>query len=130
VALQTAPEYKKDEQTAQDMAAQRTQSQAQSKTRNKNQSGQQMAKATPSIPVFRAVSANGLEVWAGGSAGMLYHSADGGQQWTRVVPSASGVSLTGDVVGIAFADPQHGKIQTSTFELWTTTDAGQTWHKP
>jgi hypothetical protein len=130
VALQTTPEYKKDEQTARDMAAQRTQSQAQSKTRNKNQSGQQMAKATPSIPVFRAVSANGLEVWAGGSAGMLYHSADGGQQWTRVVPSAPGVSLTGDVVGIAFADPQHGKIQTSTFELWTTTDAGQTWHKP
>src|SRR5439155_27367003 len=27
-------------------------------------------------PVFRAVSANGLDVWAGGSAGALFHSAD------------------------------------------------------
>lgn len=132
VALQAAPEYKKYEQTAQDMTQQQVQGQAQSKTLSKSSApGRQKATAaSASTPVFRAVSANGLEIWAGGSAGVLYHSSDGGQQWTRALPSASGVSLTGDIVGIAFTDPQHGKIETSTSELWTTADAGQTWHKP
>jgi photosystem II stability/assembly factor-like uncharacterized protein len=85
--------------------------------------------ASVSIPIFRAVSAAGLEVWAGGSAGVLYHSVNGGEQWTRVVPSVSGTLLTGDVIAIAFSDPQHGQLTTSTQELWTTFDAGQTWQK-
>jgi photosystem II stability/assembly factor-like uncharacterized protein len=82
-----------------------------------------------SIPIFRAVSAAGLEVWAGGSAGVLYHSVDGGQQWTRVVPAASGIPLTGDIISIAFPDPQRGQITTSTQEFWFTIDGGQTWQK-
>jgi hypothetical protein len=136
VAVQAAPEYKKYDQTAQDMTQQQVQNQAQSKTLSKSSApGRQKAAAAAAAaaattPMFRAVSANGLEIWAGGSASVLYHSSDGGQQWTRVLPSASGVSLTGDIVGIAFPDPQHGKLETSTFELWTTADAGQTWHKP
>ena len=82
-----------------------------------------------STPVFRALSAAGSQVWAGGTAGMLFHSADGGQQWTRVFLMTSGVPSTGDIVGITFPDPQHGQITTSTQELWITLDAGQTWQK-
>jgi hypothetical protein len=80
-------------------------------------------------PVFRAVAVSGLEVWAGGSDGALYHTSDGGNRWTRVTPSTSAMMLTGDVISIQFSDTLHGKISTSTAEIWTTSDAGQTWQK-
>jgi hypothetical protein len=81
--------------------------------------------------VFRAlsVSSNAGEVWAGGSAGALYHTLDGGNVWVRVVPSAAGVALTGDVVSIQFSDPRNGTVATSNAEIWTTNDDGQTWQK-
>lgn len=80
-------------------------------------------------PVFRALAANGLEVWAGGSEGALYHTVDGGNRWTRVAPSTDGVSLTGDIIGIQFSDPRNGTVTTSTAEVWTTSDDGQSWSK-
>ena len=78
---------------------------------------------------FRAVSAAGTEVWAGGSAGALYHSQDAGTHWTRVFPAAGSAGLTGDILTLEFADLQHGKLSTSTSEVWITADAGQTWQK-
>jgi cytoskeletal protein RodZ len=79
--------------------------------------------------VFRAVSAAGAEVWAGGMSGVLYHSSDGGESWTRVVPAAAGVTLSGDIITIEFTDQQNGKLTTSHPETWTTADAGQSWQK-
>ena len=79
--------------------------------------------------IFRAVAANGPDVWAGGSGGALYHSPDAGDHWTRVIAASSGATLTGDVVSLEFTDIQHGKVSTSTAEVWTTSDAGQTWQK-
>jgi hypothetical protein len=79
--------------------------------------------------VFRAVAANGSDVWAGGSVGALYHSADAGNTWTRVFPAASGATLTGDIVSLEFPEPLHGKLSTSTSEVWSTSDAGQSWQK-
>ncbi len=87
------------------------------------------AKGDTSTLTFRAVIANGTEVWAGGSAGMLYHSVDSGATWLRVVPSSSGSDLSGDIVSIQFSDGMHGRVTTSTPEVWTTSDAGQTWQK-
>jgi hypothetical protein len=84
---------------------------------------------TPAGIVFRAVSASALEVWAGGSAGVLYHSSDGGQHWLRVIPAVGGVALTGDIIRIEFSDARNGTIATSTAELWTTANAGQSWQK-
>jgi photosystem II stability/assembly factor-like uncharacterized protein len=78
---------------------------------------------------FRAVSAAGTEVWAGGSAGALYHSQDAGIHWTRIFPAAGSTGLTGDILTLEFADLQHGKLSTSTSEVWITADAGQTWQK-
>jgi hypothetical protein len=90
----------------------------------------QKAEAPPNASlVFRAVSAAGLEVWAGGSGGTLYHSADGGNSWTMVAPMAAGTILVGDIIGIEFTDPQHGRVTTSSAEVWTTADGGQTWRK-
>jgi photosystem II stability/assembly factor-like uncharacterized protein len=78
---------------------------------------------------FRAVTANGADVWAGGSQGILYHSADAGNYWTRIVPASGSTFLTGDILTLEFADPQNGRVTTSTAEAWTTSDGGQTWQK-
>lgn len=78
---------------------------------------------------FFAIAVNGADVWVGGSAGSLYHSRDAGAYWIPVTPSINGTSLTGNVIGIQFSDPQHASIATSTSEVWATSDAGQTWVK-
>lgn len=101
-----------------------SQSLAQQKSANRK-----VSKKEASAPNFRAVAAAGAEVWAGGSSGTLYHSIDAGNDWVRVQPSCNGSILTGDIVSLDFPDSQHGKITTSTPEVWTTSDAGQTWQK-
>jgi photosystem II stability/assembly factor-like uncharacterized protein len=83
----------------------------------------------PPIPVFRAVTAFESEVWAGGAAAMLYHSVDSGMQWTRVLPAEAGAVLTGDIILVEFSRPQDGRVATSAGEVWTTADAGRSWHK-
>jgi hypothetical protein len=88
-----------------------------------------VSKKETAAPSFRAVASAGAEVWAGASGGALYHSFDAGNDWVRVQPSSKGSILTGDIVSLDFPDPQHGKITTSTPEVWTTSDAGQTWQK-
>jgi hypothetical protein len=91
---------------------------------NKNNKKEQ---STPLV--FRAVAANGQDVWAGGAGTALYHSFDAGSHWSRVVPSSSSGSLTGDILKLEFRDPQNGTIATSTGEVWTTGDNGQSWQK-
>jgi hypothetical protein len=85
-------------------------------------------KATASL-IFRALAVAGSDVWVGGSGGALYRSADAGNHWTRIVPTASGAGLTGDIVSLEFSDSLHGKLSTSATEVWTTADAGQTWQR-
>jgi photosystem II stability/assembly factor-like uncharacterized protein len=80
-------------------------------------------------PALRALAANGAEVWAGGSGGALYHTVDAGNSWARVVPSYEGIVLGGDIIGVEFPDPQHGRVSTSTGEVWTTGDGGRSWMK-
>ncbi len=97
---------------------------------NEKDSRKKSPKRETAAPLtFRAVTANGLEVWAGGSSSALFHSSDGGTHWTRILPLSGGVILTGDVIGLEFTDPQHGTVTTSTSEIWTTADSGQTWQK-
>ena len=78
---------------------------------------------------FRAISAVGPEVWAGGRAGLLYHSTDAGQHWTRITPATADATLAADIARIEFTDPQHGKLVTADGQTWTTSDGGQTWQK-
>jgi len=99
-------------------------------SREKRKEASQAFKRDTSSPIFRAVAVTGADVWAGGSGGALYHSADAGDHWTRVTPTSSGAKLTGDIVNLEFPDMLHGKVSTSAGEVWTTSDAGQTWQKP
>ena len=82
-----------------------------------------------STATFRALVTFGTEVWAGGSAAALYHSTDSGYHWARVLPASSGITLTGDITRIEFSDSQHGRIATSSGEIWITADDGQTWDR-
>lgn len=96
----------------------------------KDAAADSLDKKNTSTPlVFRAVASNGPDVWAGASGGLLYHSSDAGGHWTRIIPSASGVSLTGDIVSLEFVDAQHGRVVSSTPEIWITSDGGQSWQK-
>jgi hypothetical protein len=79
--------------------------------------------------VFRALAANDLDIWVGGSAGALFHSSDAGEHWTQVRPVANGAVLEDDIVGVEFTDTLHGRLTSSTEETWITADAGQTWNK-
>lgn len=91
--------------------------------------GKALAKKQAPARIFRAVVANGMDVWAGGAAGALYHSVDAGDHWTSVVPSDGSSTLAADIVSMDFPDAQHGKITTSYPDTWITEDAGKTWHK-
>lgn len=78
---------------------------------------------------FRALSANGPDVWVGGASGLLFHSSDAGSHWTQVKPVSGDGTLTADIAAIEFTDLRRGKITTSTGEAWITEDAGRTWRK-
>jgi Photosynthesis system II assembly factor YCF48 len=78
---------------------------------------------------FRALSANGPDLWVGGASGLLYHSTDAGTHWTQVKPATADATLTADIAAIEFVDVRQGKITTSTGEVWITADGGQTWRK-
>jgi hypothetical protein len=77
---------------------------------------------------FRALSVMGRELWVGGAKGVLYHSADQGTHWSRVVPSAGKVLLTEDVLQLEFSDADHGKLISAVSE-WKTNNCGTTWHR-
>jgi hypothetical protein len=79
--------------------------------------------------IFRALAANGLDIWVGGAAGALFHSSDAGQYWTQVRPTVNGEALADDIIGVEFRDALHGKLTSSIEETWVTADAGQTWQK-
>ena len=76
---------------------------------------------------FHAVSVVGGDVWAGGSGGALFHSADGGQHWIRVPLGTSSGAETGTIVSLEFSDSQHGTVITSIGSRWSTSDGGATW---
>jgi photosystem II stability/assembly factor-like uncharacterized protein len=78
---------------------------------------------------FRALSAVGSHVWAGGSGGTLYHSTDSGATWLRVQPTERDHKLATDITHIEFSDPANGSVNTSNGEVWTTSDGGQSWHR-
>jgi len=79
-----------------------------------------------SLPVagspFRAITTVGNDVWVGGNAGALYHSADSGRSWTKVDPVS-----TDDITHIEFSDPQNGLLNTANGQVWSTSDGGRSW---
>ena len=69
------------------------------------------------------------EIWTGGAVGLLYHSDDGGNRWTRVRPAVGDTILEDDITRISVPSPQHVSLNTSSGNLWTSSDGGKTWRK-
>ena len=78
---------------------------------------------------FVAVATTGVSIWAGGKAGVLYHSTDAGEHWTRITPRDGSNSLTSDISGIEFSDVSHGTVHAGENERWTTSDGGKSWKR-
>jgi len=74
---------------------------------------------------FRVVSVVGNNIWAGGSGGALFHSSDGGQNWSKQPLAAD----AGAIVSIRFSDAEHGVVITDGGSQWGTSDGGVTWTK-
>jgi|SRR5208282_2276392 len=85
----------------------------------------------------------GKDIWVGGQAGTLFHSADGGLTWAQVQASTKGQQLTSDVTHIQLqGSPLHGNNQlgntsrpaqivlsTSNNDVWSSIDGGTTWER-
>jgi hypothetical protein len=71
----------------------------------------------------------GNDIWAGGQAGTLFHSTDGGTTWTQLHPAVKDQQLTADITGIELQKPGEAALTTGNSESWTTTDNGKTWTK-
>jgi hypothetical protein len=83
----------------------------------------------PSDIAFRSLCSIKQQVWVGANAGALFHSVDSGQTWNQVQPAANDQKLTSDIVHIEFSDPANGSVSTSTGEVWSTSDGGQSWRR-
>jgi hypothetical protein len=72
---------------------------------------------------------HGADVWTGGQAGTLFHSADGGVTWVQVQPAIKGQQLGADITHIDVRGPAEVIVFTSNSETWSSTDGGTTWEK-
>jgi len=72
------------------------------------------------------------DVWTGGQAGTLFHSADSGITWAQVRPSIKTQQLISDITHIDVRDvpgPAEIVVSTSNNEIWSSADGGKTWEK-
>jgi Putative zinc-finger len=94
------------------------------------------------------------DVWAGGQAGTLFHSANSGATWAQVQPSVKTRQLSSDITHIEVGNnevrnnknevrnealrrevrndvrgPGEILLSTRNHEIWTSADGGKTWAK-
>jgi hypothetical protein len=78
---------------------------------------------------FQSVAANGNDVWAGGSGGVLYHSTDAGATWARLAITNDGNTMTETISAIQLRDSQHLTVITASGSAWVSEDGGLHWQK-
>lgn len=78
---------------------------------------------------FSGIAADGMEVWAGGSNGALFHSRDGGSVWVRVAIGDGVRNLTGTIVAIRQPLPSEIVLETEAGEEWLSDDGGLRWRR-
>jgi hypothetical protein len=78
---------------------------------------------------FRAVAANGSNIWAGGSEGALFHSDDGGLHWVQLQVAEANLKLRGTIVSIDMRRPPRIAVTTSFGEEWISTNEGLDWRR-
>ncbi len=83
----------------------------------------------------------GTEIWTGGVAGSLFHSADRGITWAQVHPLIDVQELDSDITHIDFRSANGSGVSSSQIvistskestnnrETWSSVDGGKTWGK-
>jgi photosystem II stability/assembly factor-like uncharacterized protein len=71
----------------------------------------------------------GRDVWAGGQAGTLLHSTDGGATWATVGVSFNGQPMSSDITHIEMRGLSEIILSAGTQENWISGDGGKTWKK-
>ena len=96
-------------------------------------SGQSWQNALRADRPLLCYSSHDEDVWVGGQAGTLFHSADGGVTWVQVKPSIKAQQLSSDVTHIDVRGDVRGLAQivvsTRNNEIWSSADGGKTWEK-
>lgn len=78
---------------------------------------------------FRAVAAEGSNVWAGGSDGALFHSSDRGLHWAQIQVAEANIQLGGTIVSIDVRKPSQITVKTDLGEEWMSVDGGLHWRR-
>ena len=97
-------------------------------------SGQSWQKALRADHLLLCYATHDEDVWAGGQAGTLFHSADRGLTWVQVQPSIHGQRLSFDITHVDVTQmdanaPAKIVFSTSNNEMWSSMDGGKTWDK-
>ncbi len=101
-------------------------------------SGQSWQNALRADHPLLCYASHDKDVWAGGEAGTLFHSADGGVTWVQVKPSIKAQQLSSDITHIDMRNddmrgdvgsPAEIVVSTSNNEIWSSADGGKTWDK-
>jgi hypothetical protein len=102
------------------------------RSEDSGQSWQNALRADHPLLCYASLAA---DIWTGGQAGTLFHSADSGATWFRVQPSISGQQLSSDITHIDMRSgsdvrgPAEIVVSTSNNEIWSSADGGKTWEK-
>lgn len=75
---------------------------------------------------IQTVAQVGSVVWAGTDDGVLFHSSDGGDNWTKLRVSPDEHR---SIVSIRFRTASEGTVTTDLNTTWKTSDGGKTWSK-
>jgi Photosynthesis system II assembly factor YCF48/Putative zinc-finger len=78
---------------------------------------------------FRAVAAQGSNVWAGGSDGALFHSSDRGLHWAQIQVAEANLELRGTIVSIDTHKASQITVKTDLGEEWISVDGGLHWRR-
>jgi Putative zinc-finger len=105
-------------------------------------SGQSWQDALHADHPLLCYSSHDEDVWTGGQAGILFHSANSGVTWVQLQPSIKARQLSSDITHIdvrndEFRDglrdnargPAEILLSTSNNEIWSSADGGKTWDK-
>jgi photosystem II stability/assembly factor-like uncharacterized protein len=76
---------------------------------------------------FLAVGNIGIDVWAAGSGGALFHSYDNGEHWRRISVIDGTETLNDDIVSLRLASRQEIRLVAASGERWTSQDGGHSW---
>ena len=71
----------------------------------------------------------GSSVWAGGTAGSLFHVTDAGKQAVRIPIRVAEGEVAETVVAVTFTDELNGTIMLESNLVLQTTDGGKTWER-